>query len=291
MRPLANFPKGTIWANFGFTPAEVLRCELCNVSNKDTLRNNGSSLIACVLPATPHCPVTGMVGLCKGCLDRPWRQAFFGLEYRVSTFDLETLKYVSEAKKWHPPPMVQPLKGVPIYVLSRGFCDDQRLADVVGEAWQRIPAGARKPMLKHWAVEARAWCDWRDPDSWAPSLDSGALRIEALPSWPGFRCLYGQMLNDGHAIRLHSPTVQAMPDKVLMTLIAHELGHCYQYATLGERRWKIIEAEVHEIMAGWGFRDTDIDAWAAKRYRQLCRARDAKELSQAPKNRRSEATR
>src|SRR5262249_28802486 len=208
------------------------------------------------VPITPLCPVAGLVGVCSECREWFRPEMFSGSEHFAGyRFDPARGGLRPLYKTWAPPPMRCPAPGEPLYLLVRGFCDEERLGRLVGDTWGRIPDADRQPMR-----ERLGWC----PEKYYPTFLQGALRIEALPNWPEREGDLGMCLNSGRAIRLHSPTVAAMPDGVLATLIAHELGHVYQYAS--ERSLtseKPIEEDVIDVMTSWGFRDADIDEWQA----------------------------
>jgi hypothetical protein len=228
----------------------------------------GFTLKGYTVPITDVCPVAGLIGVCTPCFDklrvttRDWRErvvlkpdVFEGKPYVTHyTHEAGAPGRVAHTSSWEPPPMVQPVPGVPMYVLQRGFVDDERLGACIAQTWARIPPEAQHALVKM----------WERPDGEYSGLSKGALRIEALPGWPYRpRAALATCHNRGHAIRLHSPTVDAMPNGPLMTLIAHEVGHAYQDATFPGRKCQgSLEQDVVAVMAEWGFRDADVDDWS-----------------------------
>jgi len=54
-----------------------------------------------------------------------------------------------------------------------------------------------------------------------------------------------------------------LPPLLIATLIAHEIGHCYQYAGYNgpPRDERASERQVNSFMERWGYFDNDIDMW------------------------------
>jgi hypothetical protein len=44
--------------------------------------------------------------------------------------------------------MIRPIPRVPIYLLTRGFCDEGRLGDNICKTWEQIPGEHRRAMIK-----------------------------------------------------------------------------------------------------------------------------------------------
>jgi hypothetical protein len=247
-------PTGAIYADFGFSLEEVFECAFCKTSEKDALEIDGFSLMRHPVPITPQTPIAGLIGVCLVCLESLKQFDYHGRSHYLAPVIFEGAAYPTDALRlrplqWTPPPMSQPVQGVPMHHLLRDFSDEHRLGELIRQTWERIPKSAREAMVKL----------WRKPSSEGPSLITGALRIESLPNWPerSKKCL-GQCLNGGRAVRLHSPTVNAMTDAAVMTLIAHELGHCYQWA-ISVRRSIDLEDHVIKLLSEWGFDNSDID--------------------------------
>lgn len=270
---------GSVYLDFGFTKAEVFKCDFCGIAERDVLTSTGSTLACYSVPITPRCPIAGLVGVCMSCFDWLKEGAPNGESYNVlrpNVFNGEPyrVRYSrTEKKRWIPPPMAQPIPRVPIYLLTRNFCNETRLRNCLCKTWQQIPNTHQKPMRKH----------WMEPEYRDSGFCKGGLRVEALLNWPGRKNWLGQCLNKGHAIRLHAPSVDAMPDTVLMALIAHELGHTYQWAAhLLEGRPRPrgkekVEKDVHAIMQDWGFRQEDIYKWWDHRDEERWQAKMAKD--------------
>jgi hypothetical protein len=214
---------------------------------------SGFSLVGYSVPITPLCPVAGLVGVCDSCRRSFSPEMFSGRRFVAdSRFDTATRRSQPVYTTWVPPPMVQPVPGEPVYLLLRGFTDEQRLGRVIREMWGRIPDAARQAMREY----------LQPSKTYEANLDKGALRVEALPNWPERVRCFGTTMNSGHAIRLHSPKATAMPDDVLATLVAYHMAGVYRVATAftgGLSR--DAEEDAPKIMQGWGFRDEDIDDW------------------------------
>jgi hypothetical protein len=260
---------GSVYAEFGLTTEEVYSCALCGVSKYQATDDDGFGLASYIVPPTPLCPVAGVVGLCRHCLGKPAYGAFEGAQYYVSRF--------GGFRRWQPPPMVQPVPREPLYLLLRGFCDEERLARSIRSTWQRVPAAARGPLREHWQTREGLH-----------SLCNGPMRVEALPNWAErSRPTLGECWTRGHAIRLHSESVQTMPDEALAAVIAHELAHAFQHAT--ECDWgptvKEVEAAVDDCIRGWGF-DPEADRrWCAQQDSEKCTRRYARIMARAQKTR------
>jgi hypothetical protein len=252
--------KGDVYADFGFTAAEVFRCGFCYLCERDALTTLGVSLMAYSVPITTLCPVAGQIGVCISCFEtlrvQPLkedctevlpRKIFNGVPYWDEIEQAHT-------RRWTPPHPAQPIKGVPIYQLLRGFSDEDRLGRCLRRTWKRIPRRAQQRIT--------AFLEEREP--YHPTVSKGSLRIEALPDWPGRRKdLLGACMNQGHAIRLHSPTMNAAPVELVSFVVAHELGHTYQCAA-GLYDWGFDEEEhVEELLKKWGIDDTPFRAWNA----------------------------
>jgi hypothetical protein len=240
--------RGSVYAEFGLTTEEIHSCALCGVGEYQAMGWDGFGLTSYIVPPTPYCPVTGLVGVCQGCRRLVAKGAFEGAQYYLSS--------LVGFRRWQPPPMVQPVPQEPLYLLRRDFCDEERLARLIRSTWLRFPAAARDPLREHWQTREGLH-----------SLFNGPLRVEALPGWTGrSNRVLGECWTQGHAIRLHSVSVQTMPDEALAALIAHEFAHAFQFAT--ECDWgatkKAEEAAVEDCIRGWGFHPEALDSWFAQ---------------------------
>jgi hypothetical protein len=238
---------GSVYADFGLSISELLRCELCGIFPHKALYRDGQTLTGFAVPISSRCPVAGLVGLCKACSER------FGTGIFEGPVDGVTGAGESLPQSWTPPPLIQPVPGAPLYLIKRGITDDERLARCIAATWQRVPEDARLAMTTRWLSSEK--------DANEGALGTGALRIEALPHWEGRTQAMGMCLNRGRAIRLLSCFVDAAPDNHLKTIIAHELAHCFQDTADWVEPETTIEEDAIEIMADWGFRNADIHDW------------------------------
>ena len=112
------------------------------------------------------------------------------------------------------------------------------------------------------------------------------MRVEALPGWAGRSGPFlGEGWTRGHAICLHSESVQNMPDEALAALIAHELAHAFQHATgcdWGPTR-EAVEATVEDCIRGWGFHPEALDRWCAQQSSEKWDRRFARMTAEARK--------
>lgn len=253
------------YAEFGFTPEEAPVCLRCGADFEGSLQKSGYGLIYHVVPVSDYCPVAGLVARCKAC--EPWVSfdaIRTGKQFVVGrTIDWKTLERVNEYKSWHPPAMIQPVRGVRMYVLRRGVLEDDRLARCLARTWNRLPGEVRRTLSARWRSRREpGLAHYEEWGEWDPFCDGG-LRVEALARWPHHSSMpLASCLNQGHAIRVNARYAKPMPDPVLGVLLAQELGHCYQFATsktpyLGSD----CETEVISLMAGWGFEKQDIYTW------------------------------
>jgi len=97
--------------------------------------------------------------------------------------------------------------------------------------------------------------------------------IEVLDDWSGWsEGEAGVCKLNGHLLRFLGPIVDAMPDDILPTLIAHELAHAYRAAvgilvldpenplTADENRRD--ELETRQLVHGtWGFDEDALGSW------------------------------
>src|SRR3954447_1271764 len=67
-----------VYADFGFTAAEVVACDFCGASEWDELADLGCSLVAYSVPITRRCPVAGLIGVCLRCFERLKRVDYDG---------------------------------------------------------------------------------------------------------------------------------------------------------------------------------------------------------------------
>lgn len=260
-RPRRRFT-GSVYADFGFSINEFFCCALCQVKAARTFLECGFTLSGYSVPISAHCPIAGVVGLCQTCREMGWSlpDIFKGKPYpNFKGYSLHELT-------WAPPALLAPIKHEPIYIIKRGFCDEQKLCKALSCVWNRIPARAQ--------AELRRYLTRVEETSALGDLAKGAMRMEALPNWPGRAVYHGQCFNSGHAIRLHSVLLDVMPKKVIETLVAHEMGHSVLFARMRRSRHvENSEEAVIRLIASWGYRDADFDEWSGKHKMQRWKAR------------------
>lgn len=151
-----------------------------------------------------------------------------------------------------------------IYLQRNGEGDDERFARNFRRTWRRLGKDVRGSLTDY----------WRDPDFVYMACQLVFPTIEVLDDWPG-RCErdIARCCRNGHLLRFWAPAVDAMPDHLVQTLIAHELAHAYR-ASVGifvmdpENLPTASEGEKDELEAmrllcdEWGFDDTELDDWA-----------------------------
>lgn len=242
-------------ADYTFEQSLASACAVCGVAEPEAVARDGYALLKFIAPLSDECPVGTFVGVCRRCV-------------LVSTargvhLDPPFLWYGFRSD-WSPPPLSRPVGGEPLYVVRFGHADDDRLARVVGRVWRKLPVEVRATLRWYLApaVEAEAVTA-------RPTLSKGALRVEALRVFPGSRRALGQCLHSGHTVRLLAEAVNAMPDKPLAALVAHELAHVYQEAAWKEFRRGLyaggVEEDARMLMTEWGFQEDVIDRWAEAR--------------------------
>ncbi len=169
------------------------------------------------------------------------------------------------------PPLVRVVPKEHVYVMRFGHSDDDRLARVVGRVWRKLPDEVRETMRGYLCPQVEDYSD-----EVRPTLVKGALRVEALRTFPGSRLVLGQCMYGGRTIRLNAKLADAMSPAVLGHVVAHELAHVFQRAAwVGQERQipDDVETDAHELMAAWGFAQTAIDAWNERRHEERYRVR------------------
>jgi Zn-dependent protease with chaperone function len=248
-------------ADYTFEQSLASACAVCGVGESEAVARDGYALLKFIAPLSDECPVGTFVGVCRGCV----------LVSTARGLHLDPpLLWYGFRSDWSPPPLTRPVGGEPLYVVRFGHVDD-RLARVVGRVWRKLPVEVRATLRGYLtpAVEAEAV-------RVRPTLTKGALRVEALRVFPGSRRALGQCLHRGHTVRLLAGAVNAMPDKPLAALVAHELAHVYQEAAWKEFRRGLygggVEEDARGLMTAWGFQEDAIDRWAEARDEERCLA-------------------
>jgi hypothetical protein len=161
--------------------------------------------------------------------------------------------------------------GLSLVVLGEG--DEDRFAEVFRLTWRRIPLGARRSLLKHWR-ESRSDLDRREGTP-SPHI---ALRREWIQREP---LTLGCWKPKSMHILFYAPVVDTMPVEVLVSLIAHEIGHAYLEAIHHESMFlsRKFEEEiasgkcrnpqedvVFEILLEWGIDEQPYHDWQNSRF-------------------------
>lgn len=167
--------------------------------------------------------------------------------------DRETRRRI--LKSYHFIPIV-PQSGLFLYAAAG---DASRFADVFRRTWHTVPLAVRRRLLKHWRTPSDA-----ERPVFSPN-------IQLLSDWPERgRFGFAACALDGHELRFWGPLADLMPDEVVQSAIAHELGHAYRQAlaAVTERSGDVApggsswatdaeETSVEKLVETWGF---DVDA-------------------------------
>lgn len=147
------------------------------------------------------------------------------------------------------PRCIQLIPKKPIQLVVRGCCDDEYLATVIREAFDKLPERSRRKIIDYVLSDEEY------------SVTGKGLRFEALGRWPGMGDAVGMNMDRGHAIRLRASLVKKAKrdgSVALVETIAHELAHSEQHAE-GRSFASPDECErdVEARLRGWGFTYTD----------------------------------
>ncbi len=150
-----------------------------------------------------------------------------------------------------------------IYLMPFGHADDERFARNFRETWRLMGKDGRRSLTDYWRNP--------DPMRWVPQILSPG--IELLDDWSGRDDDdFGYCTNNGHKFMFWACGVDAMPDDIVQTLIAHELGHAYRCA-IGEHiidpanlptESDRIEEEMNTrltVECLWGFDEEALSEW------------------------------
>jgi hypothetical protein len=150
-----------------------------------------------------------------------------------------------------------------IYLMRCGHGDDERFARGFRKTWRRLGKDVRRSLTDY----------WRDPDIVYMGLQLVFPTIEVLDDWSGRNeGEAGVCKLNGHLFRFLAPLVDAMPDDILATLIAHELAHAYRAAVgilvldpdnpLTAEENGRDELETRQLVHGtWGFDEDALGSW------------------------------
>lgn len=159
--------------------------------------------------------------------------------------------FMPKSRKSHPRLFTVTHYGprIPFY----GYGDDERFARLVRSTWFQIPYGHRRKMIEFWrSSQSRA------APYWNPTF---SLLVDWARRTPG---MLGFCTGHGRELRFYAPAVDKMPDEVVRTLIAHEIGHVFVLAN-GSASDMDEESEEIEVRFlnddWWGFDEAGIDEW------------------------------
>ena len=159
-----------------------------------------------------------------------------------------------------------------IYLIPIGHGDDQRFARNFRTTWRLIGKEERRSLTDYWRNP--------DPMRMMPQLLSPV--IELLDDWSGRSDELGGCTNNGHKFMFWAVGVDAMPDDMVQTLIAHELGHAYRRA-IGrdifdpvnpptEAKEREEEFQTRLLVGGvWGFDEEALTEWLNENYDSMMR--------------------
>lgn len=159
-----------------------------------------------------------------------------------------------------------------LHLLSHGLADEQRFAEVFRSVWRTIPLRDKRKMVANWRT-------FRDElrDSFAKANQSPPARmLKMMPKieilnfkddWfrSGEKWVLAQCKDMGTVLSFKAAWVDALPEKHLATLVAHELAHVYQVSYLGEQHYdndrELVEEQISDILGSWGFDQEALEEW------------------------------
>lgn len=171
-----------------------------------------------------------------------------------------------------------------LFLAKDGHGDEARFASLFARTWRRLPSEARESMLAHWRKDCkqrRGFC-WMSgtrlispcirlaygwiSDEWIVRpiiVDSTMARNRSIRRQ--MNPALGMVTGGGYQILFRAPAVDQMPEAMVQDLVAHELSHCYQFATGKmenfESRFEC-EQDTDDLMEEWGFDNTSREQWA-----------------------------
>jgi hypothetical protein len=134
-------------------------------------------------------------------------------------------------------------------------------------------------MVKHWRCDhdpdsgialspnIQLLDDWIDAVGWGAQRNDGRIWCMQQRSDEYAITSFG-----GHRLFFHAPSMDALPDNIVQSIIAHELAHVCQSAN-GDDRVPVeelgvidpLEIDADEIIDDWGFDADSVDIWEAER--------------------------
>lgn len=201
--------------------------------------SRGTSKMWCIVLVTPRGPfaIGGLIGVCIDCLSN--------LEPRYN--EKAIIRMVKANWRRTAPKFIQLIPRRPIQLVVRGHYDDAALARLIRETiFQVLPAASRRKIIEY-------VCDTNQS-----TATGKGMRFEALRRWPGKGVCAGMNMDQGHAIRLHAPTLRKLTRESISEVIAHELAHTEQYAEkLPFINQNARELDVEERLQRWGVKQRD----------------------------------
>ena len=107
-----------------------------------------------------------------------------------------------------------------LYVGCQNANDGPRFAGIFNFAWKKIPANARRQIVRYW----RSWRTLLVPDI---TLSAFPIPIRDLP----VTGVGAHVTSLGRELWFCTPWIMEGPDDLVAWVIAHELAHVYQHAT------------------------------------------------------------
>jgi len=120
--------------------------------------------------------------------------------------------------------------------------DKEGLEDLFRKTVSGLPDQVKEALRKHWLLGPRRI-----------SIGGSLLRGEPKDVLA---------MNDGFLFDFQPEVVAFAPEKILKTLIVHELVHAYfRSRGMGFKNEPAEHVEVRKVMRKWSFRDQDINEW------------------------------
>ena len=188
-----------------------------------------------------------------------------------------TAQQAHEIVAEHFPNAIPLVKRDAIYLIPIGHGDDQRFARNFCTTWRLLGEEERRSLTDY----------WRNPDPMRMMPQMLFPGIELLDDWSGRDGEFGHCTNNGHKLMFWACSVDAMPDDMVQTLIAHELGHVYRKAisrhvvdpanppTEAERREEEFQTRL-TVEVEWGFDEEALSEWLSENLDSIirdCKAR------------------
>ena len=107
-----------------------------------------------------------------------------------------------------------------IYLIPIGHGDDQRFARNFRTTWRLMGKEERRRLTDY----------WRNPDPTLRMPQALFPYMELVDVWARRNDEVGCCTNNGRKFMFWAVGVDAMPDDMVQTLIAHELGHAFRHA-------------------------------------------------------------